>query len=263
MTEIRGPGQRARARGESYGVRILYQVFTPKAEADGRPARPGPYLPVLNACEVCPARCCRLLVKISIPDAIRYLSTLRMPFFSGLTLTASTGTHSFAVGYDSRIGSEAQAWPNRGELVLSRRDDGSCHGLIRIGAHERCGIYAARPSVCRLYPFLWTSEVAKGRPEAILCPVPYGYTDRDEQEFIRECENTIDGWEIHDTVVEDWHKETNDRGGSLNDFLNFSFPRAAQMMKMEFKLDLGESPREQRLYRAMIDSNVVRDPTRP
>ena len=79
-------------------------------------------------------------------------------------------------------------WHGRAEIQLKRSEDGACHALVRLGGYERCGVYAARPSLCRLYPMTWTSDVAQGGPEAVLCPIPYGFTEADERNFVREAE---------------------------------------------------------------------------
>lgn len=261
-----GPAARAKAEGRSYNVKLLRSALTPLANDDGTPrARlPAPYLPVLHACDLCPARCCRLNVKVSLPDAIRYCVTLGVPFFAGLVLVPSThATHAFSVEHDPRSMENVGEWPGRAEIQLRRKPDGSCHALISIGGYERCGVYAARPSLCRLYPMSWTSDVAKGSPGMILCPVPYGVTESEERRFLADIETSIENWELHDDVVEEWHRESAPADRTVDAFLAFAVPRTAELLGVDPKgvLDSGTAP--ERLFQEMRRSGIVRPPRHP
>jgi len=184
----RGPAARAKAAGKSYNVKLLPHAFTPLAHDDGTPrSKIQPYLPVLQTCEVCPARCCRFNVKVSLADAVHYCTTLGVPFFEGMHLVPSDHKHhSFEVERDPILNPEEEGWTGRAEIQLRRKEDGSCHALVEIGGYERCGVYEARPTLCRLYPMSWTSDVAKGGPAVVVCPVPYGVTEASERQFVHD-----------------------------------------------------------------------------
>lgn len=236
-------------------------AFVPKVGPDGKPvSKIQPYLPVLGACSLCPARCCRLNVKVSLPDAIHYTKTLGVPFFAGITFVpGSHPAHSFEVERDDRLVPEGDGWSGRAELQLRRQESGACHALVVLGGYERCGVYAARPSLCRLYPMTWTSDVAKGGPEAVLCPVPYGYTEEEERTFLEEVERSILGWEIHDDVVAAWHAHTPEGGRTTEAFLEFALPRAAERMGIDdLSGILDEGWPDQRLYQQMVASKVMK-----
>ena len=56
--------------------------------------------------------------------------------------------------------------PNRAQLTLTGRPDGSCIFLDE----NRCSVYEARPDQCRSFPFAW--QVSEG------CPALDALTDR-------------------------------------------------------------------------------------
>jgi Fe-S-cluster containining protein len=259
-----GPAARARAEGRPYNVKLERNAMTPLVHDDGTPRSKahGPYLPVLNPCQVCPARCCRLNVKVSLGDAVHYCRTLGLPFFSGLTLVPSNHlTHAFRVERDPRVNPSEEGWLGTCEIQLRRRADGSCHGLVDIGGFERCSIYEARPSLCRLYPMVWSSDVAKGSPGMILCPVPYGVTAAEEREFVRNIENSIERWETHDDIVAEWHDLSPPEGRTVEAFMMFAIPRAAEAMGVSADGILAHGSANYRLYEAMIKSGVVKPKT--
>ena len=255
-----GPAFRARAEGRPFNVKLQSSAYVPKVGPDGKPlSRIAPYLPVLGACQLCPSRCCRLNVKVSLPDAVHYCTTIGVPFFAGLTFVPSDHrTHSFQIERDPRIVPAENGWAGRAEIQLKRQEDGACHALLRLGGYERCGVYDARPSLCRLYPMTWTSEVAQGGPEAVLCPIPYGFTEEDEASFIREAETSIERWEIHDDVVMAWHQHAPSRGRTIRAFLEFAIPLAAERMGVDPSGILAEGWPEQRLYEQMVASKVIK-----
>jgi Fe-S-cluster containining protein len=258
-----GPAFRARAEGRSFDIKVQPSAYVPKVGPDGKAvSKIAPYLPVLGACQLCPSRCCRLNVKVSLPDAVHYCTTLGVPFFAGMTFVPSDhGVHSFQIERDPRIVPAENGWTGRAEIQLKRQEDGACHALLRLGGYERCGVYDARPSLCRLYPMTWTSEVAQGGPGAILCPIPYGFTDADEARFMRDAEVSIERWEIHDDVVAAWHQHQPESGRTLRAFLEFAIPLTATRMGVDPTGVLAEGWPEQRLYEQMIASKVIKAQT--
>lgn len=238
--------------------------MTPLVNDDGSPRSkiPTPYLPVLNACTICPGRCCRLNVKLSLRDAVHYCHTLGVPFFSGLTLTPSTHeAHAFSIARDPRINPDARGWTGTVEIQLRRKEDGSCHALVNVGGYDRCGVYAARPSICRLYPMAWSSDVAKGNPGMILCPVAYGVTEAEERKFLSDIEASIEGWEEHDDLVIEWHETTKPEERTVERFLNFAIPKAAASLGVPWENILARGTPEERLFKAMAGSRATKPKT--
>ena len=86
-----------------YGLKIIRNAMVPLVDEQGNSRSFGPYKGVVGACNLCPARCCRYTVKVSIPDALRFCTVLGVPFFAGLRLVASDSPRAFTVKYDSRV----------------------------------------------------------------------------------------------------------------------------------------------------------------
>jgi Fe-S-cluster containining protein len=234
---------------------LVHDDGTPRSKA------PLPYLPVLNPCNLCPARCCRLNVKISLRDAVHYCNTLGVPFFTGLTLVPSAhSTHAFSIDRDPRINPDPEGWLGTVEIQLRRKEDGSCHALVNVGGYDRCGVYAARPSLCRLYPMSWTSDVAKGNPGMILCPVPYGVTEREEAQFLRDIETSIESWEQHDDIVIEWNERSKPEERTAEKFLEFAIPKTAEKMGVPWEGILARGTPEQRLFAAMQGARATSKP---
>lgn len=243
-----------------HNLKILRNAMVPHTAEDGTPLHIGPYQPVRDACEICPARCCRFTVKVSIPDALRFCSILGLPFFAGLTLAPGGGPRSFEIEHDRRINPDVEMWPGTADIVLRRADDGSCGMLISVGGHDRCGAYAARPSTCRLYPVTWTSDVAEGGPPLLACPVPYALTPSLQETFFEHALDSIDRWALHDRIIAAWHEQDVEGGRTTQAFLHFSMTMAAEELGVDLGriLDVG-GPLE-RLQQAMIDSGIIRLP---
>ncbi len=244
-------------------VEIRGQGFAPLADAKGAPrSRIAPYLPVLQACNLCQARCCRLNVKVCLPDAVHYCATLGVPFFAGLTMVPSEDPeHAFQLDEGPRFRQEGKPWPGTAEIQLRRREDGGCTSLIRVGEHERCGVYGARPAFCRTYPAAWTAETMQGGPAAIVCPVPYGIDPAHEAELVQDIQRSIRFWGLHDRIVAEWNQMSTSR--SVQEFLQFAIPRTCEALDMEAGLTLARGDRERRLYQAMLDAKVIPPPRIP
>lgn len=238
-------------------VELRPQPFTPTCDSEGRPtSKIAPYLPVRDPCTLCPARCCRLNVKVSLPDALHFCTTLGVPFFAGLTLVPSEDPeHAFALDPDPRFVGPEDAWPGTAEIQLRRREDGGCASLVKVGEHERCGVYSARPSFCRTYPASWRAETVEGGPATILCPVPYGIDPDAEAELRGQIQRSIRLWRLHDEVVGAWNAAEAPRTPEA--FLRFAIPRVAARLEVDPGPTLAEGTRDQRLYDAMVSSKVV------
>lgn len=229
-----------------------------RVDSEGRSkSKIAPYAPRVGACAICPAKCCRLSVKVSVADALHFCQTLGVPFFSGLTVEASAHPqHAFRLDADPRWTAEPEAWPGRAELALRRRSDGGCHALVDVGGYERCGLYAARPSFCRTYPVTWKANDAEGGPPAVVCPVPYGITEAEEAQLTTEIERSIVAWEQHDDLVAEWN------GGAgpftIEAFIGFVVPRAAKVRGADLGCALSVGTADERHAQAVFDSGVVK-----
>ncbi len=255
----RGPAARARAEGRSYGVRLLPYPMTVRVDAHGQPRTPiSPFGAIMDACRVCPARCCRYQVTVSLPDALRFCRTLGVPLFAGLTIVPSDhDAHAFCLDPDPRWRFEG-SWPGRAELALKRRADGRCHALVDVGGYPRCGVYAARPSLCRTYPVRWTSAVAEGGPPTIHCPVPYGIRDDEADQLEQDIEAQIDAWELHDDVVAAWNDRDDPK--TIEAFISFAIPLTASMLGVQVPEVLAPGTPEEQLREAMNRTRYANQP---
>lgn len=241
------------------GLQLINTAYTPLLDEAGRPiSRIQPFQPAVEACRLCPARCCRMRVVVSLWDAVRYASRLQIPLLAGLTVGASTHEkRGFRVARDERFAALNEYWAGPAELRLRSSEDGGCLGLVRLNGYERCGVYDARPSACRTYPLSWTNDTRQGGVELILCPVPYGVTVEEGVQIRRDVQEGLDGWALHESVVEAWHAHAGDALESIEAFLDFAVPRVAGSMGIDAAPLLEKRPPDVRLRDAMVDARVV------
>jgi Fe-S-cluster containining protein len=243
------------------GLRILRNAMVPLVDEHGKARHFGPYKPTLDACKICPARCCRYTVKVSIVDAVEFCVTLGLPFFAGLQLVMSEKERSFRVDHDAQVfqNVDPDYWQGSAEIALKRREDGACAHLLDIGGFERCGVYSARPSTCRLYPIVWESEEARGGPAVISCPVAYAVTPKMEEAFYFDAEQSIERWKIHDEILRAWHERSEDESlWGVLDFLEFAVPLAASHLGIEAADVLRSGGPFDVLSAAMVESGTLR-----
>lgn len=260
-----GKAKRAKSEAPSepvrkYNLKIYRNAMTPLCTEDGTKRQFGPYNPVVDACEICPARCCRLTVKVNLPDAIEFCETLGLPFFAAFRFVAGGGERAFEVEFDGRVVADKKEdeWPGNAEIALRRKDDGSCSMLMNHNGYERCGVYSVRPSTCQLYPLTWTSDVARGGPALVMCPVPYGVTPAQEEAFFAAAECSIERWQVHDRVLDEWKAFEPEGGRTAEAFVMFAVPRAAELMDFGTAKVLKPGSPFERLQEAMIAAGVIR-----
>ncbi|HJL40010.1 MAG TPA: YkgJ family cysteine cluster protein [Myxococcales bacterium LLY-WYZ-16_1] len=241
--------------------KIVPSAYTPRTDASGVPERKVlPYRPMVDPCKICPGRCCHLNVKVSLPEALRYTGTYQLPFFAGLALVPSSHERrAFQLDRDPRLVAAHDGWMGTAELQLRRQESGACHALIDAGGFKRCGIYPVRPSLCRLYPFSWESEDAKGGPEMVLCPTPYAITPSAESQFLTDVEDGLAAWRLHEEVVAAWNgRETDD--WSVEAFLAFTLPRVGEAIGIDPEPVLAAGTADEQLTDAMIRAETLRVP---
>ena len=197
--------------------------------------------PVIDQCDVCPAKCCYQKVTLSLPDAIEFCQTLGIPFLSALRFSPDPDgqSSSFLLDHDSRLNPECQPdeWPGKADITLPRLDNDGCYFLVDIGGYKRCGVYAARPSTCRTYPMSYetrdetTVVASKAR---VSCPAPLAVDATMEEEFKDAVISARRKWLIHQQVIEEWEAFEPEDGRTAENFLLFAIPRAAQLSGLPF-----------------------------
>lgn len=243
--------------------KIVPTAYTPRTDESGVPERKVlPYRPKVNPCAICPGRCCHLNVKVSLPEALRYTATYRLPVFAALDLVASDHPRrAFRLDRDRRLMDVQDGWMGKAELRLRRSESGACHALVDAAGFKRCGIYPVRPSLCRLYPFSWESEDAQGGPEMILCPTPYALTPSAERQFLVDVEEGLAAWKLHEEVVAEWNARKTEP--SVEAFLQFALPKVGEVIGMDPSPVLAGGTADEQLNDAMVEAQTVRIPGIP
>lgn len=101
----------------------------------------------LNPCAYCASKCCSLRVDLTIIEALRVSYTLVLPLLDFLVVRQPTVKHPAKLCSPFLILNEPSNF-------AFRQNVGHCFHLTRPGElRSRCGIYALRPAICRLYPF--------------------------------------------------------------------------------------------------------------
>ncbi|MBI2376138.1 MAG: YkgJ family cysteine cluster protein [Deltaproteobacteria bacterium] len=227
----------ARKKSVSKKLTILPNAMTPLVDDDGHARTPTPHRPVLNACSICRGFCCfRHEVHLSVADALRFSRVLSLPFFAALRFVASAHDEvSFELDVDPRRDDE-RPWTGRVEIALSRTAEGRCVMFHETAGYGRCGAYDARPSLCRLYPLSWTSDLARGGPLTILCPVPYGVSTEVEEKFYADAAVAIESFELQKELVREWSLASEPGRRTARALLEHVAPLAATKLGLEPKV---------------------------
>lgn len=230
------------------GLRILPSAMTPLCDEDGAPRRFAPWKPVVDACSLCPARCCRMTVRASVADVVRFCGVLDIPWQAGFRLVPGEGEGAFAV--------EGPDGPRRLDFALHQKDNGDCANLVEHGGYWRCAVYAARPSACRLYPVAYETEDRRGGAGYVLCMVPYGITPSREAELEADIERSLDGWDLHREVHAAWAEAEGPRDAGA--MVQFVLQRAAEALGAPTTTLLTSEGPEVRLAASMRAAGLVK-----
>jgi Fe-S-cluster containining protein len=198
-----------------------------------------PLEPMIDQCEVCPAKCCAGIVILSLPDAIEFCQTLGVPFLSGLRFNfwqdVVTET-AFPLDHDERISPESQPgqWTGKADITLPRNDDGICKFLVDMNGYKRCGVYAARPSGCRTYPLAFKRSGKRTGPQQIACSAPFGVTRKMENEYRIAAASSHKNWCVHSQVIKQWEAFEPEDGRTVENFLLYTIPLAARLSGLQY-----------------------------
>lgn len=229
-------------------VRILPQAMTPFCEEDGTPRRFAPWKPVVDACSLCPARCCRMTVRCSVADVVRYCRVLDVPWQAGFRLVPGEGPQTFDVAVEGGL--------RPMEFALLQKEGGDCANLVDHRGYWRCGAYEARPSPCRLYPVAYDAEARRGGASYVLCMVPYGITPSREEELEAEIGRSIDGWAEHQRIADAWREEVGPK--TERAMVQFVLTRAAQRFDFDADRLLATDTPDARLHVLMRHTGVTK-----
>ncbi len=201
-------------------ARFRPTTMTPKLDRDGAAVGASLYPPSSNPCPNCPAKCCTSRIETSLPDVVRFCTTLSLPFHQAFEL-ATGGQKPFELDDGHWI------------LVLRREADGYCRFLGRWGDDLRCGVYPVRPTTCRLYPFAFEHGGVRHAPGVVHCPVPFGMGAEAEARMAAEAARGVAEWAAHDAICAAWKKKKKIKIRSFGAFLAYAIPKAAKAIGVD------------------------------
>lgn len=187
-------------------------------------------------CAGCAAPCCRnYVVGLWAYDVYRIATRLALPMADFCTLVWRD-----AADADHQIVLDAAALPRRYyALTLAKVPDPDpqrqkrCVFLVSIGGRGRCGAYAARPQVCRLYPTTELHGVISASGGGLYCP-PGSWQIADlnlDRARVTWREQRAQR-ALHDALVAAWNRllQATPRPRSEREFLDFL---AAALRRLE------------------------------
>lgn len=157
-------------RNEAWAARVLDEratIETAILEGNGIAVRK---LPVVgdSACFGCTTSCCLdYEVPVNAHDVWRLMRALALPWNALVRVrpTPADYMESFTLDRSGR----------KHALQLHRHDDGACALLTTLpDGSRRCGVHAARPLACRVYPYRgdWSPGMAVRLQHDAVCPPP-------------------------------------------------------------------------------------------
>ena len=120
-----------------------------------------------SACFGCTTPCCfEYVVPVNGHDLWRLTRALAVPWSS--LVTVRTTPDDWAESFTLHRGGPRQAF------LLRKQPNGACALLMSLGQAHRCGVHAARPLACRVYPLhsAWRAPTGVDFLGHALCPPP-------------------------------------------------------------------------------------------
>lgn len=232
---------------DPHQIRLLPQAMTPLCDEAGAPRGFAPWKPVIDACSLCPARCCRMTVRCSVADVVRYCKVLDVPWQAGFRLVPGEGPQTFDVATADGVRAV--------EFALHQAPGGDCANLVEHHGYWRCGAYDARPTPCRLYPVSYDAATRKGGA-GVLCLVPYGVTPEREAALKAEIARSIEGWTEHQRIADAWRAVVGPRTEAA--MAQFVLTEAAKAFGADASRLLASDSPQERLRQQMLGAGVLR-----
>jgi len=86
-----------------------------------------------------------------------------------------------------------------------------------------CAIYAARPRLCRTYPFNLTSEQLEDM-KSRACPIRW--LPKDKKVYLKDLREYQKELAAYGKIADEWNRT---QGGGLDDYLRFALPKAKKI----------------------------------
>jgi Fe-S-cluster containining protein len=170
----------------------------------------------LNPCERCLSKCCTKTVHLSALEAALISQTLSMPFSSFLVTEPWEDNEDFIhTGVMPYHRLDLDTGPSR--LTLRKRDDSMCVFVFFVDGRGRCGNYAQRPGICRLYPAAFYEDgVHRWVGGTDLCGERWLFDESTPAKLLRELERWHDDVARDETLCAEWNDPERDKR-SLDD----------------------------------------------
>jgi len=180
-------------------------------------------------CAHCMASCCTLDVCVNAVDLARMVLPLGIAPQRLVTLDPK---------HESTVAPPVLIEGQPVQMLLRREPDPrikrtACNMLAWPGGQPRCGAYAARPGICRIYPFRFTtdrgSEHTVGAP--VMCPLHFALTRSAQRGIEAEIVTWRDQLAFAARVVRDWNRLHGKRDADA--FFRYAVERGARKLKLD------------------------------
>ncbi|NYZ77079.1 YkgJ family cysteine cluster protein [Candidatus Micrarchaeota archaeon] len=169
-------------------------------------------------CAECNARCCRnYTITITARDLLRLIDYTESFGWIG---TAS------AKGFDPALAHSFTLFENNkpGKFVLCLKRDRK-ETCVFLGKGNRCAVYAARPMVCRTYPFRKDEGSRLVYKKNYRCPVQWKITSTLRREFLKNLERQKKELAEYGRWCGEWNASVTE-GRDLASFIDFMISKA-------------------------------------
>lgn len=179
--------------------------MTEKAQYDARtaPTSTDHIDHALNPCEGCLAPCCEKTVHLSATEAARIARALSLSF-SDFLVRDPFEAFGEQLPFPAWHAVELADGPSR--LRFRRAESGGCVFRFHVKGRARCGNYANRPGICRVYPHAWLDDEGKhsfvGTTD--VCKVRWLYDEGSVQGLERELQRWREDSELDAELCARW-----------------------------------------------------------
>ena len=166
-------------------------------------------------CATCNANCCASYSVVITPfDALDISKALEINFEDFLTVEETDNEN-----YYFRLADNKKC-----TLRLRARENFECIFLLKINGHNRCGIHAIRPYVCRCYPY--NLDQITNVPffmENVLCPSGWDISEEQINNFRKDLISFNDRWKKTYDFYNSWNESESEKSWeNFIEYLTFS-----------------------------------------
>jgi Fe-S-cluster containining protein len=159
----------------------------------------------LNPCEQCLSKCCSKTVHLSALEAALISRALSIPFSSFLATEPwednDDFVHTGVMPYH-----RVQLDEGAVRLTLRKREDRNCVFVFHVDGRGRCGNYAQRPGICRLFPAAFFEDgVHRHVGTTDLCEQRWLFDETTAPRLLSELDRWREELERDDALCSSWN----------------------------------------------------------